>query len=61
MQEWQVDLCRPSLDVQARIGLGLVAQQKPRASTSCDWQTMKQGWTSEYENGEILLPLKMEV
>ncbi|HKM40547.1 MAG TPA: hypothetical protein VJZ99_01515, partial [Patescibacteria group bacterium] len=48
-KEWQVDLCRPSLDVQARIGLGLVAQQKPRASTSCDWQTMKQGWTSEYE------------
>ncbi len=48
-REWQVDLCRPSLDVQARIGLGLVAQQKPRASTSCDWQTMKQGWTSEYE------------
>ena len=26
-KEWQVDLCRPSLDVQARIGLGLVAQQ----------------------------------
>jgi len=53
--EWQVDLCHPSLDIQNRIGLGLVDQRQPTLPTSCGWQEMKSSWTSEYDKWKSIV------
>ncbi|HOZ53289.1 MAG TPA: hypothetical protein PK142_01265, partial [bacterium] len=53
--EWQVDLCHPSLDVKNKIGLGLVNQRQPILVTSCGWQEMKSSWTSEYDRWKSIV------
>lgn len=49
----EFNLCQPNLDVQVKIGLGLVQQYRP-ADPVCTFSKMKQNWENELSRGDFL-------
>ncbi|MDD4819158.1 MAG: hypothetical protein PHH27_03225, partial [Candidatus Colwellbacteria bacterium] len=55
-KEWSVDLCKPSFNVQSRIGLGLVQFNQPGFSdVDCGWQELSSNWTNEFEKWKSII------